>query len=129
MDYRKIIEKLEHDLSHYLIDEISKGDPAKRQSADMYKYKGLAITADPRSKVVDKTIKVRIGALEAEFRISNGEKCSGGLTTQEEKLLTIWLSKTENAGLIRRIFNDSMNKRELSIIPFDLEDVFDKTSD
>lgn len=126
MDYRKIVDKLEHDLSHFLIDELTKSDPSKRQSAEMYKYKGLGITVDPRSKAKDKIIAIRIGALEAKYKIGSGDKCSGNLTPKEEKLVSIWIQKPENGNLIRSIFNGDNYKREVSIVPFELDDIFEK---
>ncbi len=129
MDYRKIIDKVEHDLSHFLIDELTKDDPTKRMSYDLYKYKGLSILADPRSKAHDKTIKVRIGVLEAEFKISDGTKCSGSFAPHEEKLISMWLGRSENSALLRRIFADYTEKREVPIVPFGLEDVFEESSD
>lgn len=128
MDYRKIIDKLEHDLSHYLISELTRKDPTKRQSYELYKYKGLSITADPKSKEHDKTIHVRIGVFEAEFKAENGDICSGSLDPVEERLISLWLSKSENLALVRRIFSENEVRRELSIIPFELDDVFDKST-
>ncbi len=129
MDYRKIIDKIEHDLSHFLIDELTKADPTKRMSYDLYKYKGLTIIADPRSKAHDKTIKVRIGVLEAEFKVADGTKCSGSFAPIEEKLISMWLGRSENSTLLRRIFTDTGERKEVPIIPFGLEEVFEESSD
>ena len=52
----------------------------------MYRYKGLNIKLDPQSKAKEKTIFVRIGALEAEFKIDSCEKNSGALSPDEERL-------------------------------------------
>ena len=60
--------------------------------------------------------------------IRGGEKCSGCLSPKEEKLLSIWLGKAENSGLIRSAFATSAYVRELKIVPFDLEDVFLKSN-
>jgi fido (protein-threonine AMPylation protein) len=43
MSQRKILDKLEHDLSHFMISEMCKADPTKRGTPEMYKYKGLSI--------------------------------------------------------------------------------------
>ena len=50
MDARKILDKLEHDLSHFLINETCKADPTKRGPAEMYKYKGLSINVNKEQK-------------------------------------------------------------------------------
>lgn len=126
MDARKIVDKLEHDLSHYIISELCNADPTKRASSELYKYKGLSITVDPRSKKHEKTFSVRIGVLEAEFKVSSGEKVSGSLAPQEEKLVRFWMSQSDNGNLLRMIFEQNNARKEVPILPFDLEDVFDQ---
>ena len=126
MNPRKILDKLEHDLSHFLISEMCRSDPAKRSSPEMYKYKGLNITADPNSMAQEKTISVRIGVLEAEFKINDCEKNSGALAPEEERLIMIWMGQSDNNHQLRHIFLNQKQKKELAIIPFDLEEVFEK---
>lgn len=126
MDARRIIDKLEHDLSHYIISELCNSDPTKRATSELYKYKGLGISVDTRSKKQEKTFSVRIGVLEAEFKISNGEKVSGSLAPEEEKLVRFWMSQSDNGNLLRMIFEQSGEKREIPILPFDLDDIFEQ---
>ena len=124
MDSRKILYKLEQDLSHFLIGEFCKGDPAKRLSSEMYRYKGLNITIDPMQKTQEKTIQIRIGALEASFKINNCEKSAGCLAPEEERLISIWMAKSENYYYIQSIFKKKMPKKQIAIVPFDLEHYF-----
>lgn len=126
MQVKKIVEKLEHNLSHYLINEMCKSDPLKRGSAEMYKYKGLSIKVDSKSKAVEKTVLIRIGALEAEFKIESCDKNSGALTPEEERLIMIWLGKNENQYYLKSIFKPKTAKKELLIVPFDLENAYEK---
>lgn len=126
MDVRKLVDKLEHDLCHFLISEICKSDPSRRGSPEMYKYKGLNITVDSKSKAREKTISVRIGALEAEFKIDSCEKNSGCLAPEEERLIMIWMGQNENNYNLKSIFTNNTSKKELTIIPFDLEEVYEK---
>ena len=91
----------------------------------MYKYKGLSVTADPDSKAKEKTISVRIGALEAEFKIETGDKNSGALAPYEENLVRIWIAQGENSYNLKAIFNKSEEKKVIPIIPFDLEEFFE----
>ena len=104
MQSKKIVEKLEHNLSHFLISEMCKKDPLKRGSAEMYKYKGLTIKIDKKSKASEKTVSIRIGALEAEFKIDSCDKNSGALSPEEERLIIIWLGKNENQHYLKSIF-------------------------
>ena len=126
MQPKKVIDKLEHDLSHFLISEMCKSDPMRRGSAEMYKYKGLSIFVDPKAKTSEKTVSVRIGALEAEFKIDSCDKNSGALAPEEERLIMIWLGQNENQHYLKSIFKKNISKKELLIVPFDLENVFDK---
>jgi len=70
----------------------------------MYKYRGLNISVDQNSKKQEKTIFVRIGVLEAEFKIGSNEKCSGGLSTEEEKLVKKWMSSGDTATKLQNVF-------------------------
>ena len=126
MQSKKIVEKLEHNLSHFLISEMCKKDPLKRGSAEMYKYKGLTIKIDKKSKASEKTVSIRIGALEAEFKIDSCDKNSGALSPEEERLIIIWLGKNENQHYLKSIFKPKTEKKELLIVPFDLENVYEK---
>ena len=92
----------------------------------MYKYKGLSIFVDPKAKTSEKTVSVRIGALEAEFKIDSCDKNSGALAPEEERLIMIWLGQNENQHYLKSIFTKNISKKELLIVPFDLENVFDK---
>ena len=126
MDVQKAIGKLEHDLCHFLIGEMCKNKTEKRGSPEMYRYKGLNIKLDPQSKAKEKTIFVRIGALEAEFKIDSCEKNSGALSPEEERLVMIWMGQSENNYLLKSVFNQGSSKKEISIVPFDLEEYFTK---
>ena len=126
MDSRKVLDKLEDDLCHFLIGELCKADPTKRGSPEMYKYKGLSINADTNSKSQDKTVSVRIGVLEAEFKIDDCEKNAGSLSPDEERLVKLWLSKSENNFRLKSIFLRKKGKTTLAIIPFDLENFYSK---
>ena len=126
MDAKKIIEKLEHDLSHFLIEEACKKDATKRGSPEMYKYRGLNIMADPDSKAQEKTISIRIGALEAEFKIDNGDKNSGALNPEDERNIMLWMVRSENAYNLKALFAKKVEKKQIPIIPFDLENLYDK---
>ena len=126
MDVQKAIGKLEHDLCHFLIGEMCKNNPEKRGSPEMYRYKGLNIKLDPQSKAKVLTIFVRIGALEAEFKIDSCEKNSGALSPEEERLVMIWMGQSENNYLLKSVFNQGSSKKEISIVPFDLEEYFTK---
>ena len=89
MNKQRILLKLEHDLSHFLIEETCKSDPTKRNSSDLYKYKGLSMNVNTESKAAkeskSKLVSIRIGALEAEFKIDTGDKASGSLASEDEK--------------------------------------------
>ena len=130
MDKNRILSKLESDLSHFLISELCKNDPSKRSSSEMYKYKGLNLSANvddfKTKREHDKLLIVGIGALEAKFRIDSGAKTSGNLSPEEEKLIQIWLAQSENSNTIRRIYASTDNKKEIAIIPFDLEEFYTK---
>ena len=127
MNPRKILDRLEDSLCHFLIGELCKADPAKRASPEMYKYKGLSITADPKSKRQEKTVSIRIGVLEAEFKIDDCEKNAGCLAPEEERLTKLWLAKSENNYLLKLIYGKKTEKTELAIIPFDLEHFYSQT--
>ena len=77
-------------------------------------------------KTKDKLISVRIGVLEAEFKIDSHEKNSGALAPQEEKLVALWLSKSENSHAIKRFFYRNIQAEKIAIIPFDLEHYYVK---
>ena len=121
MNARKILDKLEDSLCHYLIDEMCKSDPTKRSSPELYKYKGLSINVDPKSRAQEKTVLVRVGVLEAEFKIDTCEKNSGSLAPEEERLVKLWLAKSENNYNLKLIFTKNMSNVNMPIIPFDLE--------
>ena len=69
MNIKKLIEKLENDLGHFLIAELCKSDPSKRSGGELYKYKGLSITIKSERKDQDKIISIRIGVFEADFKV------------------------------------------------------------
>lgn len=125
MDSKKVLEKLENDLTHFLITEMCKKDPTKRTSGEMYKYKGMSINADVNSKKNDKTIFVRIGVLEAEFKLGSCEKCSGGLAPDEERLIARWMSSGDNETKLQAVFKQKPKKNKPFIIPFDLEHFYE----
>ena len=78
------------------------------------------------SKAKEKTIFIRIGYLEEEFKIDSCEKNFGALSPEEERLVMIWLGQSENNYLLKSIFNQKISKKEISIVPFDLENYFSK---
>lgn len=124
MDKNKIISKLEQDLTHFLIDEACKKDPTKRGSSEMYKYKGLSLDTNEKRKEAYKVLIVTMGALEAQFKIENGDKVSGNLAPDDERLIQMWMSRSENNMPIRSIFVKQYDKKTISIIPFDLEEFY-----
>ena len=126
MNPKKVIEKLEHDLCHFMIGELIKNKPERRGSPEMYKYKGLSVIVDTLAKKEEKTVSIRIGALEAEFKIDSGAKNSGALAPEEEKIITIWLSQNEVNYYLKALFNVKTIKKEIPIIPFDLENFYTK---
>ena len=127
MDTNKILAKLEQDLSFFMISEACKDDPSKRGSSEMYKYKGLAITTNEKSKDVDKVAAIRIGSLEAHFKIDTGDKVFGSLAPDDERMVKIWMSQSETTSRFNTVFSKSdNNKREIAIIPFDLEEFYSK---
>lgn len=125
MNIKKLIEKLENDLGHFLIAELCKSDPSKRSGGELYKYKGLSITIKTERKDQDKIISIRIGVFEADFKVETCEKVNGSLSPQEEDLIKIWMSKGEKQRELKALFKQNENKREVKIIPIDLENFFE----
>ena len=121
MSSKKVLSKLEQDLSEYLVAEICQLDPSKRVSGDTYKYRGLNLFINPNDKKSEKTIFVRIGVLEAEFKLGTCEKCSGGLSPTEERLISKWMSSADNGVKLLSVFERVTNSQRPAIIPFDLE--------
>ena len=66
------------------------------------------------------------GPTGAEFKIDSHEKNSGAPAPQEEKLVTLWLSKSENAHAIKRFFYRNIQAEKIAMIPFDLEHYYVK---
>ena len=124
MSQRKVLDKLEHDLSHFLIEEIVKTDHSKKGSPELYKYKGLNITPNHKVKGDEKVLAIRIGALEAQFKINSCEKCSGFLNPDDERLIKIWLGLNETNTQVKTLFISRVTKKTTPIIPFDLEEFF-----
>lgn len=125
MNKSKGLVKLEDDLSHFLISEACRKDPSKRGSSEMYKYKGLSISINDKEKDVDKLFSVQIGSLEAQFKIENGDKVSGGLVPDDEILVHIWASQSDVTSQLRMLFikDEDEDIRAAAITPFDLEDI------
>ena len=122
MDKNKLLAKLEQDLSYFMIGEACKNNPEKRGSPEMYKYKGLSIETNENSKDFDKIASIRIGSLEAHFKIETGDKVFGNLAPDDERFVRLWMCKSENIQQFKQIFYASMSvKPILPIIPFDLE--------
>ena len=126
MDDKRTVEKLEHDLSHFLIGEMCKKNPEKRGSPEMYKYRGLSIRLNSSSVSDEKTFFVRIGAFEAEFKIDSCEKNFGALSPEEERLIMIWMKQSDNNYLLKSMYVRKNSKKEILIVPFDLENYYDK---
>ena len=126
MKKNRIIEKLEGELSRYMVEETVKKDPKKRVSADIYKYRGLSLDVNIDSKKDDdtKTLSVKIGALEAEYKLTTGEKCGGSLYPEEERLIEEFFGRSDVSGRLRSILTVQKNIKHMSIIPFDLEEVY-----
>lgn len=125
MNKNRILNKLENDLSYFLIQEACKNDPSKRGSSEMYRFKGLGLSVNDKDKSNDKIIAVRIGALEAQFKVESGDKVSGSLMPEDERLVKIWMGQSENSYQMRSIFLDSTEKKTIPIIPFDLEEFYE----
>ena len=127
MDKVKIIAKLEDDLSHFLIDETCKKDPSKRGSSELYKYRGISINTNDEARDVDKIMSVRIGALEAHFKIDTSDKVGGNLSPDDERAVRLWMAKIENNNQVKAIFTTAEErKKPIPIIPFDLEHIYFK---
>ncbi len=124
MKTRRLIEKLEHDLSNFLVAEMCKLDPEKVASPEAFRFKGLNITPSYVEGTQEKTISVRIGGLEADFSIGTYEKISGSLPTEDEKNIILWLKRRENVYDLRLIFDKDKMRRQAAIIPFDLEEPY-----
>ena len=124
MKGRRILDKLEHDLSHFMISELCKADPTKRGTHEMYKYKGLSIDVSDKKRQKDKVFAVRIGVLEAEFKVGTCEKTSGSLNPADEKVVMLWMSQSDNSHQLMRAFNQVSVKKEIPIVPFDLEEYY-----
>ena len=121
----KIIKQLEGDLSEFLIDEMSPPNPAHRSESEMYKYKGLMLLSmDPNVKRFERTFLVRIGTLEAEFSLSNGDKILGTVGPIEDKLVPKWFKIGDHAELLQTAFRKIMAslEEEKLLQPFDLDD-------
>ena len=127
MNKSKVLAKLEQDLSSFLIDEACKGNPKLRTSSQIYKYKGLSLDTNEKRKEAHKVLVVTLGALEAQFKIENGDKVSGNLAPEDERLIQMWMSKSENITPIRSIFVKTIEQNKIPIIPFDLEGFYTKS--
>lgn len=132
MDIKQTIAKLEDDLSYFMIGEIQTRDADSKERQNIYRYRGLALIINPDQKKQEKTITVRIGALEAEFDIEKTKKCGGGFGQVEEKLISIWLSKQQTRQLLleyfRQVRKQQEDEFELTVKPFDFES-FKKTEE
>lgn len=126
MKKNRIVEKLESELSHYMIEETVKKDPSKRVSADIYKYRGLSLEADNDNKKADenKTLSVKIGALEAEYKLTTGEKCGGSLYPEEERLVEEFFGRSDVSSRLHSIIAIQNNIKHMAIVPFDLEEIY-----
>jgi len=121
---KQLIHKLEHDLGHFIIGELTKKQPSKKGSPEMYKYKGLGITPYKANKGNDQTLAIRIGSLEASFKVNTAEKCYGFLNPEEEHLVKIWLGQTDVYSQVKTLFKKQVRKKNIAIIPFDLEEFY-----
>ena len=127
MDKNKLIAKIEQDLSFFMISEACNKDPSKRGSSELYRYKGLSVSTNEKAKGTDKVMSVRIGSLEAQFKIDTGDKVFGALMPDDERAVQIWMGHIENTNLIKTIFKEGeFRKKKLQIIPFDLEFFYNK---
>lgn len=125
MDKNKILTKLEADLYHFMVSEFCKKDPSKRNSSELYKYKGLSLSVAKNANTQDKIIVVGIGALEAQFKVGSCDKISGNLSPDEEKIIQIWMGQPEVNGNINSAHMlGSAVKKQVAITPFDLEDYY-----
>ena len=127
MDKNKLLARLEQDLSHFLITEICRNDPSKRGTSEMYRYKGLSITTNEKAKGVDKIAAIRIGVLEAHFKIETGDKTFGNLMPDDERFVQMWMTQSENVAMFKKIFSEALaGQKVMAIIPFDLEEYYTK---
>ena len=121
----RILTKLEEDLSQFMIGEVTRGNPQKRNSPEAFVYRGLTISADPKKdKNSPEIISVRIGSMEADFKL-NGEKASGGLTPDEEFMIRLWMKQSDTSRKLMDIFAlDRKRRVQVKIVPFDLENMY-----
>lgn len=125
MDAKKILEKLEMDLSAFLISEMPKANSTSSEAyRQLYLYKGLSISANLAKPIVSRTISIRIGALEADFQSETGEKVSGSLSPDDEHYVRMWLTQNKTAISLRALFKDTDDDEveRRKIVPIDLED-------
>lgn len=54
MNPKRMLKKIEHDLSHFMISEMRKNNQALRGKPEMYKYKGLSVKVNSDSKAKEK---------------------------------------------------------------------------
>jgi len=126
MEAKVLIEKLETDLSGFLISEIPRA--RLEQSVvdrQIYLYKGLNIYLTSKARAAEKTIAVRIGALEAQFSLVSMKRISGSLMTDDEHNVRIWLNKPEIIDAFKKLF-DRDDLKYANIMPFDLECLYDR---
>lgn len=125
MNSKQHVAKLENDLTNYMINEVKRNkrrDP--KAQLETYKYKGLSMNLDVGNAHKEKTLTVRIGALEAEFKVSTGEKASGGLMREDENMIIAWMKNIERKREILTVFTRLQNRRRVVIIPFGLEEFY-----
>lgn len=123
---RQTIEKLETDLSSFLIAEIPRGRLEQEViNRQIYLYKGLNIYLTSRARATEKAVSIRIGAFEAEFNLESVKRLSGSLIPDDEHNVRVWLSQPKIKKVFRNLFTRADEKATV-IAPFDLETFYEK---
>lgn len=81
---------LEESLKEFLTEQ--QKDSYNARSTNFYKYNNLKVYMEPGQSKTPHCI-IRIGISEASYNLSNGEKLSGGLGS-DERLIRRWLDKS-----------------------------------
>lgn len=91
---------IENSLKNFILMELDDRRAGVNPSR-LIKYRGLSVDIDDADKN-NLAFKVRIGAFEATFRISDGLKINGSLCG-DEKLITKWYYRGNNRNLLEQV--------------------------
>lgn len=118
----KEVVKLEESLRDFIIDDYEdnrwREEVSSNRSSEMYRYRSLTIHIHP-IRNVSPNFRVSIGILEATFNISGGEKTSGALGGNDERLIQKWLSRGSNKTLMMNIWERKTPEKLIRLTPFD----------